>query len=195
VRQITFRRTTLAAVTALVVVLAMPSRAGAQGFVSPLIGYDFGGDSGCASATGCEEKKLNLGVSAGVIGKIFGFEEEFAYAKDFFGKVPGQTNNVLTLMSNFMVIPAIGPAHPYVLGGLGMMKAHADLSPSTLLDTDNTTLAWNVGGGAMVLFGHVGVRGDLRHVHSFKDTSLLGFSFNGTKLDFSRLSGALVLAF
>ena len=61
--------------TALVVLtLGLPRTGHAQGFVSPLIGYDFGGDSGCPEITGCEDKKLNVGVGLGTLGAVFGFE-------------------------------------------------------------------------------------------------------------------------
>ena len=49
---------------------AAPARA--QGFVSPFIGYNFGGDSGCVEITNCEDKNLNWGVGVGALGSIFG---------------------------------------------------------------------------------------------------------------------------
>jgi hypothetical protein len=72
----------------LVMSVVASGTARAQGFVSPLIGYDFGGDSGCPEITGCEDKKLNIGVSAGTLGAVLGAELEFAYANDFFGDIP-----------------------------------------------------------------------------------------------------------
>ncbi len=77
----------------------------AQGFISPLIGFNFGGDANCPNITGCEEKRLNFGVSLGKMGSVFGFEEEFAYAKDFFGSAPTLNSSVLTVMSNVMLVP------------------------------------------------------------------------------------------
>src|SRR5687767_13000640 len=71
-----------------VVTLGLPGPAAAQGFVSPLIGYDFGGDSGCPEITGCEDKKLNVGVGLGTFGPILGFELDISYARDFFGTAP-----------------------------------------------------------------------------------------------------------
>ena len=71
----------------------------AQGFISPLIGFDFGGDSGCPGIADCEDRKLNVGVAVGALGSVIGFEEELAYAKDFFGKAPGLSSSVLTLMT------------------------------------------------------------------------------------------------
>jgi hypothetical protein len=31
-------------------------RMGAQGFISPFVGYNFGGDAGCPEITGCQDK-------------------------------------------------------------------------------------------------------------------------------------------
>src|SRR5688572_5563106 len=92
---------TLIVVALLIPVLA-PSDASAQGFVSPLIGYDFGGDSGCPQITACEDKNLNVAVSVGSLGSVLGSELEFAYARDFFGDISGASSSVLTLMGNVM---------------------------------------------------------------------------------------------
>ena len=180
----------------LVVGAATPSRA--QGYISPLIGYDFGGNSGCPQINGCEDKRTNVGVALGSMGRMMGFEEEFADAKNFFGSVGTQSSSVITLMSNAMIVPAVGPVHPYLLFGLGLMKTHVDFTRSDLLSTSNNGLAWDLGGGVTVLFGgHLGVRGDIRHFHSTKAFTI---PFAGTtptteKLTFGRASAALVLAF
>ena len=187
-----FRLVTLAIAFTLAAATDVP----AQGFISPFIGYDFGGDSGCPSVSNCEDKRLNAGVAFGAMGNVIGFEEEFAYAKDFFGRAPGLDSSVLTLMSNLMIVPKIGPVRPYVVGGIGLMKTHVELSPSSLLTSDNNHVGWDIGGGLIVMVGeHVGVRGDIRYLHSFQDLTILGFTLSGTKLDFGRASAALVLKF
>src|SRR3954452_22716383 len=90
----------------------------AQAFISPYAGYNFGGDSAnCVSLQNCEEKRLNLGVSFGTTHGIFGFEEDIAYARDFFGRTPGGNNAVLTVMSNLMLVLPAGPIRPYALAG------------------------------------------------------------------------------
>ena len=168
-----------------------------QGFVSPLIGYDFGGNAGCPQISGCQDKRTNVGVALGSMGRILGFEEEFADAKNFFGSVPTQSSSVITLMSNIMIVPALGPVHPYVLGGFGLMKTHVDFTRTDLVSTTNNGLAWDLGGGITVLFGHIGVRGDIRHFHSTKAFSIpfVATSPTSEKLTFGRASAALVLAF
>src|SRR5688500_6657250 len=56
---------------------AAPARA--QGFISPLIGFNFGGVSGCPELRDCENKQRSLSLSFGKFGSIFGAETEFAY--------------------------------------------------------------------------------------------------------------------
>jgi opacity protein-like surface antigen len=194
VRYFAIKKIVLAAAAVAAMVIASASPARAQGFISPFIGYDFGGDSGCPDVTGCEEKKLNWGVSFGAIGTV-GFEEEFAYAPKFFGDVPGQSSSVLTLMSNLMVAPAIGPVRPYVLGGIGLMKTKVDFNDSSSLLSNNSA-AWDVGAGVMGFFGdHVGLRGEIRQFRSFKDFDVLGVAIDNTKLRYNRASAGLVLKF
>ena len=185
-----------AVVMAGLMLLTAPGAALAQGFVSPLIGYDFGGDSGCPQATGCDDKNLNIGVSVGSLGAVFGTELEFAHARDFFGDIPGVSSSVLTLMGNAMLAPRFGPVRPYGLMGLGLIKTRVEFSAVGLLETDNNHLGWDAGGGLMIFLGsRVGVRGDIRYFHAFQDLEILGLSLGETKLDFGRVAGALVLTF
>jgi opacity protein-like surface antigen len=168
----------------------------AQGFISPFIGYNFGGDSGCLDLQDCEDKKVNWGVAFGAMGNVAGFEAEFSYSNDFFGQIPGVSSSLLTLMGNFMIVPRIGPIRPYALIGVGLMKTRADFTGFGLLETSNNDFGWDVGGGVMGFFGeNVGIRGDIRYFHSFQNLELLGFTIDGTKLDFGRVSGAVVFKF
>jgi opacity protein-like surface antigen len=175
---------------------AAPAAAHAQGFISPFIGFDFGGDSGCATASDCEDKNSNIGVGFGTMGTVIGFEAELGYARDFFGEIPGVSSNVLTFMTNMMVGPRIGPVRPYVLGGVGLFKTHVEFTSAALLETTNNSFGWDLGGGLMVFFGeHVGVRGDLRKFSTFQERSILGFDISNERLGFQRAAAALVLAF
>lgn len=193
------RRTRHALLTALfITALAAltPGPARAQGFISPFIGFDFGGDSGCQTASGCEDKNSNIGVAGGTMGSVFGFEVEFGYAREFFGDTPDTSSNVLTFMSNVMLVPRIGPVRPYVLGGLGLIKTHAELTVPSLLEFDNNNFGWDFGGGVIIMFSdHVGARGDLRRFATFQDRTILGFNISNEKLNFNRAAAALVLAF
>jgi opacity protein-like surface antigen len=173
---------------------ATPARA--QGFISPLIGLDFGGDAQCPNLTGCQDKKINASVSIGAMGSVWGFEEEVAYAPDFFGSAAGLSSSVLTLMSNVMLVPKIGPVRPYVEGGIGLIKTHVDLTTTSVFTTSNNGLGWDVGGGVIGFIGeHVGLRGDLRYVHAFQDLTVLGFTLSNSKLNYGRASVGVVLKF
>jgi hypothetical protein len=166
----------------------------AQGYISPFGGYNFAGDAGCSTISNCEDKNLNLGIGIGTAG-IIGFEEEFAYARDFFGEIPGASSSVLTVMSNVMIAPTIGPVRPYALIGAGLIKSRLEFTLNDLVATDNNDFGWNVGGGLMLLFGHVGIRGDVRYFHAFQDIEFLGVPISDLKLDFGRAYGGVVLQF
>lgn len=181
--------------TLLLAFAAVPG-AHAQGYISPLIGYDFGGNSGCPAIDDCEDKNLNAGVAIGRMGAITGFEVELAYARNFFGEAPGLSSNVLTLMGNIMLNPDLDPFRPYVLVGLGLIRTQVELTPSGVLQTENSHFGWDIGGGLMIFFGdHVGIRGDVRYFHAFQDLDVLGFELSGEQLDFGRAAGALVFRF
>jgi hypothetical protein len=94
-----FARTALA----FVLVVGAASDLRAESFLSPLIGFNFGGDAGCPSIGDCEDKRVNVGVSLGRLGAVLGFETEFGYAKDFFGDSPAVDSSVLTVMGNAML--------------------------------------------------------------------------------------------
>jgi opacity protein-like surface antigen len=189
-------KATVAAVFTMFLVLGSATTARAQGFISPFIGFNFGGDSGCPEITGCEDKTLNLGVGVGTLGNVFGFELEFGYAKNFFGQADNLEASVFTMMGNAMLAPKLGPVRPYALAGLGLMKSHAQLTTSSLFENTNNQFGWDVGGGLMGFFGeHVGVRGDIRYFHAFQELPFLGFDLSDQKLDFGRASAALVFKF
>jgi opacity protein-like surface antigen len=177
---------------ALTTLAAVPARA--DGYVSPFVGFNFGGDSAnCASLTNCNEKRTNFGLAVGSSSGIFGVEEEFAYAPDFFGKSPGADNAVMTLMSNLRLVIPAGPVQPYGVVGLGLIRAHAKLNASSLSLSKNA-LGYDIGAGVNIFLIHsVGIRGDVRHMHTLQDVTLGVFS--KAKLDFWRGSAGLTFRF
>jgi hypothetical protein len=182
----------LVLVAALVGCSVLPARA--QGFISPFAGYNFGGDSAnCVSLQNCEEKRLNLGVSFGTTHGIFGFEEDIAYARDFFGTLPGGSNAMLTVMSNLMLVVPAGPIQPYALVGLGLMRPHVQFDALSLA-LDENTLGYDIGAGLNIFLGRaIGIRGDVRHLRTLQDVTL-GL-FNSDRIDFWRASAGLTLRF
>ena len=177
--------------------LACARDAGAQGFINPFIGYNFGGDSGCAAITDCKDKNVNWGVAFGAVGPIVGIEGEWSYTSDFFGETSARTSNVTTFMGNFLLAPRFGPVQPYGLAGLGLIRTSVEATGTTAAASDKNDFGYDLGGGVMVFFSrHVGVRGDVRYFHSFQVLDLLGLNVSSdTKLDFGRISGGVVFKF
>jgi opacity protein-like surface antigen len=181
----------LAFAALLIALSAVPARA--DGFLSPFLGFNYGDSPNCSTLTNCDDKRVNWGVALGATGGIFGFEEEFAYAPNFFG-TSGSENAVLTLMSNVLVVIPAGPVQPYGLIGVGLVRPHAQLNASSLASNQNA-LGWDIGGGVNIYFTHaVGIRGDLRHVRTLQDITLGGL-FTNAPLDFWRASAGLTLRF
>jgi len=171
---------------------AVPARA--DGFITPFIGYNFGGDSAnCVSLSNCDERRNNWGVSLGTMGSVFGFEADIGYAPQFFGKTDTGDNAVLTIMSNLLVIIPAGPVRPYGLVGLGLVRAHAQLN-SSLEDLSQNTLGYDIGGGINIfIVPGVGIRGDVRHMHTLQDVTL--GVFHNDSLDFWRASAGVTFRF
>ena len=179
------------------VFLGTVAPAHAQGFIAPFAGYNFGGDAQCPEIDDCDDKRLNAGLAFGKLGSVFGFEQEFAYTKDFFGSAPGLSSSVLTVMSSMMVAPKIPIVRPYFVLGVGLIRTDVEITAANLVlgGSGNNNFGWNIGGGIMLGSQHVAVRGDLRFIHAFDDFELLGIPLSDTDLDFGRASIGLFLSF
>jgi opacity protein-like surface antigen len=177
----------------LVLFAACLGTARAEGFITPFFGFNFGGDSSnCATLTTCEDKRTNYGVTLGNMGTIFGIEEDLGWAKDFFGKVPGADNSVFSAMTDLLIGIGAGPVQPYGLAGLGVIRSHTSLSLNQF-SSDKTALGYDIGGGVHVYFSkHVGIRGDIRHLHTLQDVPIFSDQLSGLitsqKLNFFRAS-------
>jgi hypothetical protein len=173
----------------------VPARA--DGFFIPYLGFNYGGNSNCASLTNCDDKHANFGVSIGSMGKVVGFEQDIGWAKDFFGKVPGVDNSVFTLMTNMLVGAGGGRVQPYVLFGIGLIRPHASLNvASALTSFSNNSFGRDWGFGINGYFlKSVGIRGDIRHFSTWGDVPILGGLSAEEKLDFWRASLGLALRF
>jgi opacity protein-like surface antigen len=187
------RSLAIAALLALfVAAAAVPARA--DGFFSPFLGFGFSGDSAtCPRLTNCEEKRLQWGAAIGSTNGVLGFEEEIAYAPDFFGKTAGADNAMLTLMSNLMIVVPAGPIRPYAIVGLGLMRPHVKFDALSLA-LDQNALGYDLGAGINIFLTHaLGLRGDLRHLRTFEDITL--GVFGNDRIDFWRGSAGFTLRF
>ena len=171
-------------------------QANAQGFITPFVGYNFGGDSGCPEITNCKDKHASYGAGFGFLGSLVGFEAEVAHTSDLLGASNNQSTDVLTFMGNFMLAPKFGPIQPYGLAGVGLMRSSVD---SLGASEDQNQAGWDAGGGLIAFFSaHVGARFDVRYIHSFQVLDLSRFpdlDIRETKLDFGRVSAAVIFKF
>ena len=183
---------TIRALGLLVFLIASAAPARAQGYFSPFIGFNFGGDSAnCAGVTTCDEHRLNLGASFGKSNGVLGIEEDIGYAPTFFGSSGGD-NAVLTVMTSVTLAVPAGPIRPYGLIGLGLVRPHATVNN---LAFDQNAIGYDIGGGVnLFLSKRVAVRGDIRHVKTLQDITLGGL-FSSQPLDFWRVSAGFTFVF
>ena len=185
-------------IVCLVFVLASAGTAWADGFLVPYIGFNFGGNSNCPSLTNCEDKRMNFGVAFGTLGRGFGFETDFGYAKNFFGDIPGTDNSVFTWMNNVLIGGGGGRIQPYLLSGIGIINPHVSVNPVESIAQSFTkhSMGWDVGVGVLGFFGRgVGIRGDIRRLQTFDDFPLLGNVSGQEKLNYWRGTIGLALQF
>jgi opacity protein-like surface antigen len=156
---------------------AAPARA--DGFVSPSVGVDFGGNAGNTLRGAVNDsQKVNWGVAVGwMSGGVFGLEEDFSWAPNFFGS-GGTTidkTRVVTLMTNVIAgVPVGGQrgggVRPYVSVGVGLINQHVS-TPTGVGDVSENDFGFNGGAGVMGYFAdHIGLRGDVRYFRSFQNT-------------------------
>ena len=117
--------------------------------------------------------RSSVGVSVGGLsnGQLFGFEFDFGYTPSFFGSEDDVSKNAMvTTMVDVLAGPSFETnagkgVRPYGAFGVGLM--HAKVDPNATND-----FGWNAGAGAMgFLSRNIGVRFDIRYVHSVDNTS------------------------
>jgi len=183
--------------------MAAPAAARADGLFVPFIGVNFGGKSGHELSAAIDAERLDWGASLAYMGGgILGLEADIANSPDFFGKTDLGGSSVLTATGNLLFGIPIGGQHgvgirPYALVGLGVIRSRVDTFGDAL-SRDESSLAWDFGGGAMFFFGtHVGLRAELRYFRTFGnlDFDLIGLFDRPRNLDFARASTGLILRF
>jgi hypothetical protein len=173
------RRVHAVAVICTFAFLLSAAAAQADGFVSPSVGVDFGGNAGSTLRGAVNNsQKVNWGVAVGWMGAgVFGLEEDFSWAPNFFGS-GGTTidkTRVVTLMTNVIAgVPVGGQrgggVRPYVSVGVGLINQHVS-TPTGVGDVSENDFGFNGGAGVMGYFAdHIGLRGDVRYFRSFQNT-------------------------
>lgn len=166
-----------------------PAKASADWLFTPWIGYNWGGSATFNDAIGDFEdefeKRGSFGASLAYMGAgIIGFEVDFGWAPNFFEPTEGDDDfdygdsNLTTFMANAIIgIPIGGQSgigiRPYVAGGVGLMRSHADGPQDFVGELDRNDFGFNVGGGVSGFFtDKIGMRGDIRYFRQFRDAEL-----------------------
>jgi hypothetical protein len=185
-------------ITATVALLAAPTPARAEGFVTPWVGANWG------SGNNVDNGRAAFGINAGGMGAgIIGGEVAFGYSPSFFGTQNDFGNNtVIDLMGNIIVGVPVGGTRgkgirPFVTGGIGLLRTQIDGGTLATVSSSNNMLGWNAGAGVMGYFNdHVGLRGDLRYTRGFEDlntgNTVLDLDGNN-QLKYWRISAGVVI--
>ena len=189
---------------ALLICAGCATEARADGFVSPFLAVNFGGDAGGTFNNNVKDRsRATYGGNVGFMGGgIFGVELDVAYTKNFYGEgVVVGNNSLLTIMPAVILgIPVGGQTglgiRPYATAGVGMIRR--ELSISGIDVFDGADLAYNLGFGVMGYFSdHVGLRGDYKFFRNFgvDDVGLTNIDFHRGTFDFSRAGVGVLFRF
>jgi opacity protein-like surface antigen len=183
--------------------IALPSFALADGWVSGFVGTVFGGATGQSlSESTRDSSSLTYGFNAGgMSGGIFGAEFDFGYTPKFFGTGDlVSASGVMTVQGSLIVgIPVGGQSgagvRPYGLFGVGLIRRRIEFS-GALENISKNDWGYNLGGGIMGFFTDLlGARVEYRYFRNFSsDDGSLNIFKPGT-FNFSRFSGGIVLRF
>jgi hypothetical protein len=175
----------------------------ADGLFIPFIGVNFGGDAGGEFGDAVDASRFDWGASIGWMGAgVIGFEGDFGFSPDFFGKTDLGDSSVFTAFGNVLLgIPFGGQrgfgVRPYGLVGVGALYPEGDAFASQV-ELSEWKVGWDFGGGVMLFFGtHAGIRGDIRYFRTFEALDVLDIEIgNGPgDLDFTRGSVGFVFRF
>jgi hypothetical protein len=183
--------------------LAAPSTAGAQTEwqVRPFGSLTFGGGTTLNDPDHASGKlKVAIGVGAGLLGEVFGFDVDLGRSPGFFeagGQELVSRSSVTTFTGNIVIGPPRSATEftlrPYFVGGFGVMRAHS-FDGLGALDVNMTSPAINLGGGVFgALSDRTGLSWELRYFRSVGETELRGQSTGPERLSFWRANMAFVV--
>ncbi|HUK32262.1 MAG TPA: outer membrane beta-barrel protein [Vicinamibacterales bacterium] len=184
-------------------VLAAPSPARADGFISPTIGVNFGGQAGGTLVNAVNNSnKVSWGVAAGWMGAgILGFEEDFSDSPNFFGSGGAiDSSRAITLMTNAIVgIPIGGQSgagiRPYGAIGVGWINQNIS-TVSGVGNFSENDFGWDIGVGVMGYFAdHIGLRVDYRYFRNFQQTNVNSIGIESGHFNFNRGSVGVLFRF
>jgi opacity protein-like surface antigen len=187
--------------------LAAPTLARADGFISPNVGVNFGGQAGgtlrnAVNVAADEGSKITWGVAAGWMGAgVIGIEEDFAYSPSFFGKGGFVDNSrVVTVMTNVIVGAPIGGQkgggiRPYGAIGVGWINQNITTT-SGIGNFSENDFGWDIGVGVMGYFAdNIGLRFDYRYFRNFQETTSNVIGLTAGHFNFNRASVGVLFRF
>jgi hypothetical protein len=176
--------------TAAVLLLLGTSAASAETILTPFAGVAFGGAT--------ERSRGTYGGSLAFLGRVAGFEVEFAITPHFFGDASSDLftkNDVATLMGSFLVAAPGQSVRVYAAAGAGLLKTRLE-DADQLFDVSSNDFGINVGGGLIVHLGHtLGLRADVRYFRSLADLHDGGLDLDLGTVDYWRAVGGISFRF
>jgi hypothetical protein len=168
---------------AVLLLIALPSRASADWFFTPFFGWDFAGSTTLIDLEylGASRTKVTIGGSALLTHGIFGVEADYAFVPRFFqnpdrGTDPLNPNapqgatlassHVQTVTGNLLLLAPLSltqeSLRPYLAAGFGLTHAVSEDILGAVPVNCNLP-AFDIGGGAIGMLGErTGLRFDLR---------------------------------
>jgi Outer membrane protein beta-barrel domain len=151
-------------------VLTVPAVASADGFLSPYIGVNFGGDT--------TENTTVYGGALGFVGQKAGFEIDFGYTPEFFAdETLGVDGKLVTVMGNVILGGRRGGFSPYFAFGGGLIRTNISVVDDVLdLEAAKNSFGGNVGAGFFAGGRSLTLRADVRYFRAFDFDD--GFDFD-----------------
>ena len=142
-------------------VLAAPQSARADGFLSPHVGVNFGGDT--------IDSSVNYGAAIGGMGSGAGFELDVNYTPEFFASDTLDVDGKLvTVMGNFLIGGRRGGFSPYFALGAGLIRTDITVFDDVIdLEAAKNSFGGNVGAGFFAGGGSLTLRADVRYYRAF----------------------------
>jgi len=182
-----------------------PARAAADWLITPFLGLKLDGQTTLVDldqAAGAP--KMTIGGSVALLGDgIVGLEGDFGFTPGFFdsnsrGALVAHSN-VMTLTGNVLLAAPAGltreSLRPYILGGLGLMRASID-DVTGVFPLRPNFLALAIGGGAIGgLTERTSVRFDLRRFQNLTTDPNRVMGFGRSRLSFWRADVGLTFRY